>query len=1076
MSKLGWLIAPVAVVALATAPAQAQENATVTGRVTNAQGAPEAAVLVRIPSLNVGGSTGPDGTYRLVVPGARIRAGQAIAITAARVGLGSSSRQVTLTPGATLTQNFQLAPDVLMLEELVAVGVGQAQARGRLGVSIASVNAEQLTRVQDQNVVNLLAAKAPGVEVTSSSGEPGASSSIRIRGVKSIIGNSQPLFVVDGVPVTNAENFLPASVQYGEDSDLAGNVVPNRASDINPEDIQSIEILKGAAASAIYGARAANGVVLITTKAGQAGATRASLRTTVGWSNVTAAVPLQRGFGHGSNNEAGVGLRSWGPPVSGSTYDHWGELFATGRTYDVDFSLSGGTDRANYYLSVGRSDNNGTIVGDNDRYEQTTARLKGSLELAEGLRVTGNVAYADVDGSFIQKGSNLSGLLLGGLRTPPDFNNNPYRNELGFHRSYTSQDPQSLDDTGVFDNPFFTINENRATTEVGRTFGNIQLDYAPTSSLKLNYTAGLDYSVDNQINILPIGNFTYSPGYLAKAEFLNKQLSHSVTGTYSRDWSTGVHSSTTLGYSRESRRFDRFFVEGQDFIADGIYTLDNTLNRNPDEYITRIHSESFFGQATVDIAEQLFVTAAARNDGFSTFGSSQPRHWYPKFSAAWEFSRLVDLERMGLTFGKLRAAWGQAGTEPPVYGTITAFTADAVDSGWNDYLRPTLGGFGGLYSDVSRGQEDLKPERTSELEVGLDLGLFSRASAELTYYNSRTSDAILLTPTAPSTGYFSQLQNAATIRNRGIEASVDVNLIDRSDVGFSVGANFARNRNEVLSLGDPDREFVALTADGGFVGISAVVGEAIGVMRGNDFLRCGHVTESSPAAAVTACQGQPANALFIGTNGLPIIDPETRTIGDPNPDWTGALRASARFRHVVEITTLVDFKQGGDVWNGTRGALYSYGTHADTEQRATCVLNDADERVCTGNELVFGTDLFPGPVVGPGAGMAVPIGQNWYQSGLGSGFSSQSAQFIEDGSYVKLREVALTFSAPSSLARRFGGSTMSLRLAGRNLHTWTDYTGIDPETNLTGTSPLRGQDYFNNPQTRQFSVSLSLTR
>jgi hypothetical protein len=234
------------------------------------------------------------------------------------------------------------------------------------------------------------------------------------------------------------------------------------------------------------------------------------------------------------------------------------------------------------------------------------------------------------------------------------------------------------------------------------------------------------------------------------------------------------------------------------------------------------------------------------------------------------------------------------------------------------------------------------------------------------------------------------------------------------------------------------------------------------------------VTENSPAAAITACQGADAKALYIAANGFPVLDPETRTIGDPNPDWTAALRASARLGHSVELSTLFDFKHGGDVWNGTRGALYSYGTHGDTEVRATCTSSATSS--CTGNPMVFGTDLARGPVVGPGAGMAVPIGQNWYQGGLGSGFSAASAQFIEDGSYVKLREIALTFTVPGSMARRFGATGMNLRLAGRNLRTWTDYTGIDPETNLTGTSPLRGQDYFNNPQARQFSVSIGLNR
>ncbi len=1054
MRTYRWLLAALVAVAAAPATVLAQEPATVTGRVTNASGAPENAVLVRINALNVGTTTSADGSYRLVVPASRVRAGQTVQITATRVGLQAQSRNITLNPGASVTQNFQLGTDVLELEGLVATGVGVSETRERLGVSISSVKAEDLTRVQNQNVVNLLAAKAPGIEVTSTSGDPGASASITIRGVKTIglsgfpnaQQSGQPLFVVDGVAINNSESVMPSSVQYGEETDLAGAITANRASDINPDDIASIEILKGAAASAIYGARAANGVVLITTKSGQAGQTRASLRATFGWDEVNKDVPLQRTFGHGTggvNNKAG--LRSWGAPISGPTYDHWGELFETGNIADLDFSLSGGNERTTYYLSMGRTDHNGTIVGDHDFYDKTTARLKASHEVASGLKVSGNFAYTDVDASFIQKGSNLSGLLLGGLRTPPDFNNHPYLDEDGNHRTFG----------GVFDNPFFSINENQALSQVGRSFGNVAVDYTPWDWARLNYTLGVDYSNDNRDDVLPLQNLTFPEGYLGKAQFLNKQISHNLTGTFTRDLSDALRTSLTAGYSREIRRFDRFFVEGQGFIAPGVFTLNNTVTRTPNEFHSRIHSESYFGQAQVDVADQLFLTAAVRNDGFSTFAQSEPRHWYPKFSAAWELSETLSLPEL-VSFAKVRAAWGQAGNEPPVYGTLDGFTACQVDSGWNDFLNCTLGGSGGLARDVLKGQDDLKPERTREVEAGIDLAfLESRASLGVTFYNAQTDDAILLTPLATSTGYQLQLTNIAEIRNRGWEVTLDLRPLDRRNFVWSIGGNWSTNDNEVLSLGDVD--FVDM---GGFIGTAAVVGHPVGVMRSNDWYRCGQLGEGAPDNVVSACAGAPADAVYVGANGQPVLDPEVRVVGDPSPDWTAGIRSSLRLFNNIELSGLLDIKQGGDVWNGTAGALYNYGTHKDTEIRGTSMT---------------WSQWSGEPTVGPGATTAFVFDEAWFR-GNGGGFGSQGKQFVEDGSYVKLREIALDYTVPAGYARRFGMSSIGIRLAGRNLKTWTDYSGIDPETNLTGTSPLRGQDYFNNPQARNFTISVSLTR
>jgi TonB-linked SusC/RagA family outer membrane protein len=1070
MNRLQMFV--VALVGLVMAPGllAAQEAARITGRVTAETGAPLGSASVFVSALNLGTLTRADGGFTLTIPADRVAGGRSLDVSAQLVGHRAQTQSVTVAPGQVASVNFTLATDVLELEGVVAIGLGITTTRERLGVSISSVRAEELTRVPTTNVVNAISAKAPGVEVTSSAGDPGASAYLRIRGIKTIEGNGQPLFVVDGVPVTNFEAIMPASVHYGEFSDLASAIASNRVSDINPNDIESIEILKGAAASAIYGARAANGVVLITTKRGQAGGTRATLRTTFSIDEVNKSIPLQRSFGHGTNSENNrAGLRAWGGPITGASFDHWGELFERGRVIDTDLSVSGGTERTSYFLSVAHVDHDGVVVGSNDFHNKTTLRLKADHEVASGFKLSGNFSFANIDGSYIQKGSNLSGLLLGGLRTPPDFDNcipgTCYLDEDGFHRSYSP----------VFDNPFFTIQENRTTSRVGRTFGSVAADYEPLQWLRLNYTFGVDYANDNRLEVYPLGNLTYEPGFLGNAQFLNQIYTHHVTSSFSRALTERIGTQLVLGYGREARRYDRFFVEGQDFVAPGVFTLNNTVTRTPNEYRERIHTESFFGQAQVDLANQLFITAAARNDGFSTFGESERRHWFPKASVAWDASQTLGLRSDVVSFVKLRGAIGQAGNEPIAYGTLFGFSAEDVGSGWNDFLRTTLGGFGGLYNSDTAPQPELKPERTTEREFGLDVGfLQERLGVGATYYHAKTRDAILLSPLAPSTGFFQQLQNAATIENRGIELSLDALPLSTRTFRWSVGGNLSRNRNKVLDLGDPDRQWVDL---GGFIGSAAEVGHAIGVFRSWDFYRCGRLGEDAPSEIVSTCQGAAAGSIYINEEGFPEFDPEIRVIGDPNPDWTAGIRSSLSLGRSIEISGLLDIKQGGDVWNGTKGALYSYGTHADTERRATCTAPQGNRATgCTGNELVFGRDILPGAVAGPGAGKAVPIGQNWYQAGLGSGFSGADGQFIEDGSYVKLRELAVTYSVPAPFAGRLGMGGIDVRLAGRNLKTWTDYTGIDPETNLTGTSRIRGQDYFNNPQTRQWLITVGLTR
>lgn len=1069
MNRIRRLFAVASAVLLLPAWAGAQQSATIVGRVTAEGGAPLAAATVMIQALNLGTTTNAEGRYTLTVPAARVD-GQQVTLSVSLIGYRSASVQFALSPGS-ITHDFSLATDALRLSEIVVTGAGLVTTREKLGNTINSVRSDAIMRSNEPNVVSAIAGKAPNVEVSSQSGEPGASSYIRIRGVKTIQGSGQPLFVVDGVPIDNSTHST------GGGSDLVGNftastVATNRASDINPADIESMEILKGAAAAAIYGSRAAQGVVLITTKKGQPGQTRFSLRSSYTMDEVNKAVPLQRKFGQGTGGKAAVcggpdcflTGASWGAPLPAGTptYDNFGALFRTGHMFDNTLTMSGGSERTTFYLSLGRLNHEGTIVGPNNWYDRTTARINASHRLADNLSVGGNVAYVETQGSFIQKGSNTSGLMLGGLRSPPEFDNRNYKDANGLHRSYRYPQPTLLGATRGYDNPFFVINEGINTGNTGRVFGNVSLDYTPLAWLSLKYTLGTDYYADERRSALPPSSSSYAGGQVIREDFINQQIDHNLLATATRTFNENVSGTLTLGHNLSSRKFRRIETDGLDYIAPTVHHVDNTITKLSYEYVSLVHDESVFGQGTLDLYDQLYLTTSLRYDGSSTFAQSQRRYWYPKVSGAWTFTKLVSDGSGFFNLGKVRAAWGQTGRQPDVYSMLTAFSAGDMRESWNPFLTMAQNGMGGLRPSSLKGQEKIKPERTRETEVGLDLGLFEqRAAFGVTYYDARSTDVIFALPVPPSTGYFQQVQNGATINNKGWELTLDLRPLTKPKVAWEVGFQWAKNDNRVQDL--IGAQFVDM--DGAFSDAppAAVKGSRVGVLRGFDFARCGRGLKFDGVDIDAACGNAPKDALYIGADGFPILDETSRVIMDPHPDWTASIRTGLVLFNRLEVAGLLDFKHGGQVWNGTKGALYNFGTHKDTEMR--------------GENRTFGQNGFhEGPVGGPGAGKSVVIDEDWFTD-LGSGFGPVAAQFIEDGGFVKLREISLGYTLDTPFLRSLGLRTADLRIAGRNLVTWTKYTGIDPETNLAGAEvSLRGIDYFNNPQTRSFVFTVGLNR
>jgi TonB-linked SusC/RagA family outer membrane protein len=1100
--------------AVVSAGAAAQENATITGRVTGEGGTPLTAVTVSITELGLGTLTRDDGRYTLVVPGGRVSR-QSAALTARRVGYKPRTARITLSPG-TMTQDFALETNPLQLGEVVITGAGTSTEVEKLGSVRNSVSNDLIVRSNESNVVQALAAKAPGVDVTSSAGDPGASSSIKIRGLRTISGSAQPLFVIDGLPVDNSSqsttnlNPIDAGALPGQQAgqqvggEIEGTSQPNRLSDINPDDIESIEILKGAAAGAIYGSRAANGVVLITTKRGRAGLTKYNLRSSYSFDDISRKYPLQTSFGQGQRNTVssacftssvdlapGACNRSWGPRLTGPVFDHADEAFRTGHVNDNVLSMSGGSDRTTFYLSGNLNKNNGIFIGPNNFYDRSTVRLNASHKLAETFNVGGNFSYADSRGHFTQRGNNVNGLLLGLLRTPPDFNNFPYLDpNSGLHRSYRLQTPAvaSAGLTRGFNNPIYSLYEELNQAQASRSFGNVTADWVALNWLKFNYSLGGDYSNDERLEVCPQEcSDVAAGGRVTEGKLLNYTIDHNLTATAGWHLSENLGGNLTLGQNLNSRSYRTFSTVGRGMIVPNLFSISNTLARDPSsDYQTQIHDESYFGQATFDLFQQLYFTAALRNDGSSTFGAANKRNWFPKASVAWNPLQVYHPSMLNWVSSlKLRVSRGEAGQEPAPYLTSVTYNLTGVSSGISQGtgLSATQSGQGGVFFNVTRPAQSLKPERTRETEGGFDVSfLGDRADFSATFYSQHTTDAILVTPTTPSSGFSSEAKNAAIISNSGTELSLNLRPFTSATQAWDIGFGWARNQSLVDDIAGAEY----LLIDNATVNVVAKKGSPLGVFYGYGMVRCGLSSNDEVPGLAAACAGKPVGTLYISSGsecgssdrGMPCGEQlQQRVLGNPNPKWTGSIRSGYRYRK-LSLSGLLDIRKGGDIHNGTKGALWSYGTHAETANRAICT--GPSTASCTGNLHTFGdADWYPGPVTGPGAGLAIPIGENWYRNSIAPcPFTGIDEQCVEDGGYVKLREISVGYSFDNAwVTRGMGLSSLDVRLAGRNLRTWTKYTGLDPETSLGGAlSKAGGADYFNLPQTRSFVITVGLNR
>src|SRR6185503_7117031 len=554
-------IAVAAALAFVPVWANAQDRSvTITGRVIGENGDALRAANVAIPELSLVVYVDADGNYRLVVPGARAT-GQQVALTARMIGRQSRSVPVRLNPGTTLTQNFQLPADPLRLQEVVVTGAGTESLVERLGTARASVDAATIARTNETSVVQALAGKIPNVVTNQGSGDAGASTAIQIRGAKTF-GASQPTIFVDGVPINN--NTRIASV--GTLGALEGPPTANRASDINPDDIESIEILKGAAASSIYGASAGSaGAIMITTKRGRSGQTQYTFRSNFQADEPIKTLPVQRLYGVGSRGISSACITvnctissnffSWGPAIAAGTptYDHAAEVFETGNIFDNTLSLSGGNERTTFYLSAAALNQDGFIVGNKDFLKRYTTRFNGSHMLNDNLTIGASGSYVQTRSGGESRGNGLSGVGLGALRQPPDFNAQQYLDPAsGFHRSWRFPNPGPNAASAAtfnrgFDNPFYAINEDQLTGQTGRFFGNINTNYRPFGWLQVNWTLGGDYNSDDRTYAYGQASSGTPGGQMERWQYYDRFIDHNLSVAATRQLTSNINGGLTIG-------------------------------------------------------------------------------------------------------------------------------------------------------------------------------------------------------------------------------------------------------------------------------------------------------------------------------------------------------------------------------------------------------------------------------------------------------------------------------------------------------------------------------------------------
>ena len=1063
-------------------------QSSIQGSVTDTNGDPLAGANVVVAGTSVGAATDADGTYQIDIPSGTVE-GQSVTLEVSYIGYKSQSANVDVPQTGSATQNFSLEVDAIGLQAISVTALGFEANRDKQGSTSSSINAGDMTRSGESLMANSLAAKASNVIVNPSAGDPGASTSIKIRGANTISGSNQPLIIVDGMPINN-------STTYGGGNNITGgrtggSTQQSRINDINANDIASVEVLKGASAAALWGSRAANGVVVIKTKDGSsAGGMKMSFKRTESFDEVHERIPMQDTYGQGRSGSWSTAAESWGDKIadrkggadvvdtskpyfvsedgtftqytiteknSKETYvdKNWDAVFQTGRFTQDDFQVSGGDATKTYLFSYGRLRQNGIIR--DSFYDRDNFRLNTKFKLSDQITMTSKAGYTYSNSNRIQQSSNTAGLLLGLLRTAPDFDNTHYKGTyvsggveyIGRHRAYRRYLGGSSTNP-IYNNPIWTVKEQKSTTGVNRLIMSNEMTYTPREGTDVVLRAGIDQYTDNRDWFFPIGSAgSRNSGVFAQDVITNKETNYDLIGRHNFSLSQSLNMVATLGYNWNDRAYSRTSYNITGFLVN---TDKQTVNVNTaaenstvDNGRLFIRSTRTYGLLSIDAMDQVFVNLSGALEDHSTISKA---YFYPAMDVAVQLTNYVPAP---FSFAKARFAWGQVGVRPAAHRFETLAESGFSYSSYSDPLEVALWG-GGYRVDDDKGNENLKPEVKTETEFGFDFRLLDdRFALGFTRYTNKIVDMLISVSKAPSTGSDTQYANAAEMENKGLELDGSFTLNQNVDFTF----NWATNENKVLKL---TQGTDVLTLVGGSVSSVAVDPSFDGT------------THALGSLYGTGSKTDDNGNLLLDANGFPQITSLPVILGDPNPDWRGTFGVNGRWNG-VSVNVLFEHSQGGSYSPRTQWVLRRFGTTAETDNEE--VLTE-DLVNFDGNTIPAGTTV-RGHIHDFGGGKVI-LDEAWYRHGIGGGFGDNQAYnfAVKDASFTRLRELSIGYDLVHPAISSMGLSSVTLRWTGRNL--WADYkelVGVDPSVNQSGVSSGFGLDYFTNPSTRSYLFSLT---
>lgn len=953
--------------AISAVAAGAQQTATITGVITDLRSKqPVSGATVMVVGSRLAARSGDDGRYRLVA----VPTGTPL-VSVARIGYATQRRNVTVNSDQ-VALDFVLESVATSLDEVVVTGTAGGELRRSIGNAVAVIDADDaMAKSSSQNLSSLIGARAPGVIIAPSTGRLGAGPAIQIRGRNSIGLDNSPLLFVDGVRVSNATSagpVGPAGRLGGQASNVSG-----RLNDISPEDIESIEIIKGPAAATIYGTEAANGVIQIITKKGTAGSKpKVSLLVengTIFLQNAANRIPTNY-----LKDPSGT-IVAWNGIQSES--DRGTPIYRNGQTRKYNAALSGGRETVSYYVSTTYQNDLG--VEPNNSLRQASFRANLMLQPTSNIDVSSSLGYVSLSSHL---GADVGASpLLGAIVGHPLL----FPAARGFFPNFTPDIPQTL-----YDN----------AQGIRRFLGSATITHRPASWFTHHVIVGVDETGDDS---RAIEHFTADPakvaliGPTAAGGSIGQTLRHNTiisseyTATAKAKLTEGWAQSTSLGGQFYRTELNASFLGGTGFPGAGVETVNAASSPSTSTQSQILNTTiGAYGQEQFSWRDRFFLTGAVRVDNNSAFGSQLNWVTYPKVSTSWVVSEEPFWRTgMPLTSLRLRAAYGQSGRQPTAFSALRTFSP-AQGPGSTSAVTPN-----------SIGNANLKPERGTEVELGLESELFSRLNLDFTYFNKRTTDVIVNQPVAPSSGFYNATPaNLGRVDNHGIEVLATLQAVARKNFAWEIVGNVATNKDVIKDLGGIGG--VVLSA-----GQTNVVGGPIG----------GIYTRRVVSADRDATTGLATNVLCDGGDGKPAIACASAPfvfIGTPTPKLTGSVANSFAFLTRFRMFALVDFKRGNRVLNGNE------------QLRCTGAIGAP---LCRANYYPLEFEpVYLSERVGTAAGQGI------------------LDQYYQDASFTKLREVSLTYSFPAGLLR--GYESASITFAGRDLHTWTKYAGIDPEVSV----------------------------